>query len=150
MRRIILQPCENSNNLGICFASLVRIQMILENVLQARGTFVRFCLKRFIVGTVPSVLVSFIFTTFPFTTFFFTIYNAKPLEVKDWTWACRDYTTWRFELRGGTSSSPSWSSPGSRPWTKWVKAKEVMNIETNNVSYWATVVECPQTIKVTH
>ena len=66
MRRIILQPCENSNNLGICFASLVRIQMILENVLQARGTFVRFCLKRFIVGTVPSVLVSFTFTTFPF------------------------------------------------------------------------------------
>ena len=70
MRRIILQPCENSNNLGIRFASFVRIQVILENVLQARGTFVRFCLKRFIVGTVPSVLVSF-------NVYNISIYNAK-------------------------------------------------------------------------
>ena len=97
------QPCENSNDLGKCFASSWNLcSLLLEEV------------HRWNCPVSPGFV----------HIYNISIYNAKPLEVKDWTWACRDYTTWRFELRGGTSSSPSWSSPGSRPWTKIMKEQK--------------------------
>ena len=72
--------------------------------------------------------------------------NAKPLEVKDWTWACRDYTTWRFELRGGTSSSPSWSSPGSRPWTKIMKEQRKLNVSVKSTR--SLILDCTGQLKI--